>query len=255
MVLYTSSYYWFSDRFCYLYCGIKIPLRYTRYHSLIRFLLGIFIIYSGSHALIDRLSLLIHRRKRGIFSIYFVKELKNNRVIHHVRHLLMISFGLIALLVSSKQVIRSEVETIAKQFSSDFALMNVMHQQEQIEAALNHHDDVLDVDPAVYLKDIEWKDQGIQISYMIAMDIHRLKRYIDYDLDEATSVYMESQSIPYIVLPDKFHYLYHLEVGDLIHLRISEEYPDEKFFVAGFRPSDIGTMPLRISISYPIMNH
>lgn len=208
------------------------------YQAFIRLISLNLLIYCGVHLFLLFVNQAVKSKRSGLFKLYYVKELTHNTVIHQVINGFLIALGLIVLLISTNHLVFDEVDEIKQRIQVDFALVNVINQHEKTlnELTTNHLID--DVRAAYLFRNVRLIKDDIRINYMVSMDSEAIDSYFMFDLSPDIMERLTDNQQAYVVLPDKLYYVLDYQVGDVIEITISPEFPQEEMVIAGF--SSIG---------------
>jgi putative ABC transport system permease protein len=222
-----------------LYFGVKylrgLPIEYQ---ALLRFSLLMGLLFTFTRVLIYVVAYSLDLTKPNLFKQIFMKQLRDEPTCASIQNVFIIAFCIIVLLVSTKSYITRHTEEIYSNIKVDYGLVNVVHNYDVTKAELNDHDQIENVDEAHLLSDIKVKEIDTVFQYLISTDVDALQYYVDFHLEDSMLTRL-SDNTPYVILPNKFQYLYDLKIDDEVSVYLSPTYSNEIFKIAGFVEIDV----------------
>lgn len=176
----------------------------------------------------------IYKNKRTFFTLISIDTFKSNKVMHSTIHVLLISFAIIILLISSNSFVKDKLNENVNSVKADFAMTNISSNYDYTYENLVNNEKVKNVDKAYFYSNTKLKETNSIFLYHVSLDPDSIDDYFDFMIDEKTLMKLNDTNTGYVILPNKFYYANGYRVNDKITLELNKEYNNEEFIIAGF---------------------
>ena len=188
------------------------------------------------------INLFFARKKVSTFMLY-MKMLVSKRTFFQYISIIMISFLSILLLVTGNRYMHERKENIESEIQIDFMLFNFSHLFNETYEKMNTLEGVEHASKVLLYQNIELVDFDENIRFLVSLDKNELQHYFSIPLNESLNSLDRDDKLV-ILLPERFHYIYQIEKGDLIRLSLFPSEADVIFEVSGFFENQLGSLAL-----------
>ncbi|MDF2700109.1 MAG: hypothetical protein K0Q49_1665, partial [Haloplasmataceae bacterium] len=202
--------------------------------SLINIITSLVFMFSVSRVLLVLIKLMVERKKKTLFSIFSVKNFNDHKIMNPMINILLTSFILIILLVGTNDYMSYRTNELKEIVNIDFGITNIVNNIDSTYASLKDDEKVSHVDLGYYYTNVKVDELDTYFWFSISLDANQIQQYLNIDIETSLLEKLKNESIPYVILPIKFHYLNKLEVGDTVHININKQYENQPFVVGGF---------------------
>lgn len=208
------------------------------YHSLIIVLLSVYLTLNLLSLVLVYVSKWIEKKgKRSLFSIFQVKYLKKNKHIHQSLRVIFISLIALIMVFSVRKFMFGEIDLFYDVVRFDLAIVNVNDYSSALKDEVMTYD-VTRADEAVFYDDIliHFPNDKMETSkFFVSMDYPDLTHYFgfNFDIQDIDPAYI-SDTIPYVILPIDFKWVYDMDVGDMVTIDLNHRMENIPMVIAGF---------------------
>ena len=117
-------------------------------------------------------------------------------------------------------------------------MVNISHDTETLVSEVRLMDNVKEATEAYLYQQIQIDDLDVTDDYMVSIETSVIGNYLDLGIDEATLEAFEKTSKPYIILSEKYQYVYGYKSGDIIRLKINNTLDNQLFEILAFHTSN-----------------
>lgn len=197
------------------------------------------------------------KNKPLIFAFQF-KILLAKKSFYQYLSVMLVCFMSILLLTLANTHMDTRMTNYSHEFKVDFVLTNFISRYDETYQEISGDDLVSSVDEVGYLQNISFLDFKQNLGSIIALDPIKIDTYFNFDISETSINNLLQTDRLVILLPERFHMLYDMQVGDEIHLNISPLHDHETFEIGGFFQKEIGDLAfvnLQAFPSYDDISH
>ncbi len=181
------------------------------------------------------------RKKPMIFALQF-KILLAKRAFYQYLSVMLVCFLSILLLTLANAHMATRMNTYSSEFKIDFVLTNFISRYDDTYQEISINPDVSSVDEVGYLQNVGFTDFAQNLNSLIAIDPNQIETYFNLDISETALANLSRVDRHIILLPERFQMLYHMQVGDFVHLNISPLHNNESFEIGGFFEKQVGDL-------------
>ena len=121
---------------------------------------------------------------------------------------------------------------------TDYMIGNISHDTETLVNEVRLMVNVKEATEAYLYQQIQIDDLDVSDDYMVSIETSVIGNYLDLGIDEATLEAFEKTSKPYIILSEKYQYVYGYKSGDIIRLKINNTLDNQLFEILAFHTSN-----------------
>lgn len=192
--------------------------------------IGLFLL---TFILLSLLEIILKKFKLNYFNLHF-KMLFSNKIFYYYSAIMLICFASIIFLVSTYHHQMQKASIIEEEYQIDFALTNFISRFDLTFNDLNELDEAERVSAVLMYQNVKFIDNQEKLKYFISLDYEDINYYFNYNIDEEISLKLLNKDVGVVILPERFHLLYGLDVGDTVNISINQKYSMEQFEIIGF---------------------
>ena len=177
-------------------------------------------------------------KRDSLFSLVSLKNITQNKIILNNLNIVLLSFLAIMLIVISISSNGRYNENIMASIKTDYMIGNISHDIETLVSEVRLMDNVKEATEAYLYQQIQIDDLDVTDDYMVSIETSVIGNYLDLGIDEATLEAFEKTSKPYIILSEKYQYVYGYKSGDIIRLKINNTLDNQLFEILAFHTSN-----------------
>ena len=226
--------------------------------SLTKAILSIILLFSIAFLLIELSSKLVNVKGKALSFTLHLKIILSKKSFYQYTSVLLVCFLSIFLLVLTNDHMEYRIESYHEEYVLDFGLTNFVTRYDQTYQEIQAMDEVDSISKAGLFSNVSFSSLDGSIHQVISIDSNEIEHYFNIDIDESSLSLLSRTNVLTILLPTKFKYLYNLEVGEMIFLSISPEFPEESFEIGGFFEKQIGDLAfinLHLLSNYDDISH
>ncbi|MGD9604830.1 MAG: hypothetical protein AB7V00_01580 [Bacilli bacterium] len=209
---------------------------FPKYQALITMLAVIgftFVVIS----LLMRWSVKLFPRKHSFFSLYSIKYLSQNKVIHNSLKVIFISLVVLAVSLTLSRMFKATQLKAKDEVEVDYLITNIYDYQEDLLEDVSKNFIVNDINSGIIYRDVTMdfaENESRLLRFVFSIDSQNINNYFDYlFIDDSLSNLQDTTKLS-IVLPYQYEKIGLIKKGDIVTLYISQEIPQENFEVVGF---------------------
>ncbi len=183
-------------------------------------------------------------KKDGLFSLVSLKNITHNKIILSNLNIVLMSFLAIMLIVISVSFNERFNENRMASIKTDYMIVNISHDTETLVSEVRLMDNVKEATEAYIFSQIQIDELDVVDDYMVSIDTNVIGNYLDLGIDEVTLKAFKQTSKPYIILSEKYQYVYGYSIGDLISLKINNTLDNQIFEILAFHTSNNSMLSL-----------
>lgn len=183
---------------------------------------------------------LANRKHKTIFRVFNLQYISDNKHVHHSLKVLFASFLVILITLSIRDFVTSEITNVRNSFSFDYALTNIFNYDDDLKEEILANYDTEAVDEVVFYRDVKLRisDNGVpyddKMQFFVSMDYSRFSDYFGFELSSQLDPEYLTNTIPYVLIADGYHYTYDINIGDQVGLVTNSQHDVVMLEVAGF---------------------
>jgi hypothetical protein len=160
----------------------------------------------------------------------------------HYIHLVFIAFLTILLLVFANAYMMNRKDAYQETYQVDLMLVNITKDFDDKYDEINTMSEVDDVSKAGLYQQVRTIDENQSIRELISIDPNDISTYFKTNIDEDALRQLNKVTKLYIILPDRYMFLYDYDVGDPIDIYVNGRYKEQTFEIAGFFEKQLGDL-------------
>lgn len=170
------------------------------------------------------------------FSILYmlIKKSLNKRQFYHLMMTQLTIYIVIFLLVFAVAHLNRRTDAFINETKFDFIVTSITGDIQQIYMDLDDHLLVSDITQFDQYRFVEINTNNQYIETLISIDPNVIDTYFNVDIESQVIESFQDQSIPKIILPRLYEEVHHMEVGQVLYLKINENYQGIEVEIAGF---------------------
>ena len=209
------------------------------YRALVQLVLGFLGVMTTMHLLFKKKAMAITVYKKHN---YHLKMLINQHSFKHFVNLSLISFLTILLLVLANHYMIYRYQTFENEYKVDFVLSQITRNYDLVFDQTTQLENVDSAHKAILINDVKIEAYHQNISELVSMDKNALTKYFNVELDsEMIERFSDDQQLN-ILLPSRYAYLYHLDIGDQVTVYVDGKYQEQDFIIQGFFDKHLGNL-------------
>ena len=177
-------------------------------------------------------------KRDSLFSLVSLKNITQNKIILNNLNIVLLSFLAIMLIVISISSNGRYNENRIASIKTDYMIGNISHDTETLVNEVRLIVNVKEATEAYLYQQIQIDDLDVTDDYMVSIETSVIGNYLDLGIDEATLEAFEKTSKPYIILSEKYQYVYGYKSGDIIRLKINNTLDNQLFEILAFHTSN-----------------
>ena len=194
----------------------------------------IIVLFLMSILFIALFKFIIENFKKSVLIALLLKVLLTKKAFYHYLSVLMICLISLFLLIAINNYELKRIDIINNEYQIDFALTNFSSGFNQINDEVKQIELVQCSDPVLMYQDVYFNNYNENIIYFVSIEPDKINHYFNLDLETSYLNKLNEQEHPIILLPERFHYLYKLKIGDQVIVNINPNYHEEVFEIGGF---------------------
>ena len=228
---------------------IYLILTFTKTDSLIKGYRVIFVLIVIIYMLIYAINIVFYFIKKYWFQkhqeitiYYHLKVMLTKTTFKHYIHLVFIAFLTILLLVFANAYMMNRKDAYQETYQVDLMVVNITKDFDDKYAEINTMSEVDDVSKAGLYQQVRTIDENQSIRELISIDPNDISTYFKTNIDEDALRQLNKVTKLYIILPDRYMFLYDYDVGDPIDIYVNGRYKEQTFEIAGFFEKQLGDL-------------
>lgn len=177
-------------------------------------------------------------KRDNLFSLVSLKNITQNKIIFSNLNIVLMSFLAIMLIVISISFNSRFNANRMASIKTDYMIVNISHDTETLVSEVRLMDNVKEATEAYLFQQIQIDDLDVINDYMVSVDTNVIGNYLDLGIDEVILETFKQTSKPYIILSEKYQYVYGYNPGDLISLKLNNTLDNELFEILAFHTSN-----------------
>lgn len=159
-----------------------------------------------------------------VFNHSFLKNLSLNRTKHNSLKILLICLFGITMAFALIHTLNSEIEKIESGFNIDTALINVSGYNKSMISDLKSLEGVNNVCQGIFYQNAITADQNHSFKMLFSCAVEESKTFMNFDMPEEIVSEFKNPNKKYIVVMDNFLKVTNYKKGDVLTLKIGEEF-------------------------------
>lgn len=208
--------------------------------------LGLFLI---TFVLLSILQFILNKLKIDYFNLHF-KMLFSNKIFYYYTSIMLVCFVSIIFMVSAYNYQMQKAAEIEEEYQIDFALTNFVSRFDMTFNEVKEFDEVEHASAVLMYKNVYFIDNPEKLKYFISLNSEDMDYYFNYNIDKEITAKLLTKDIGVIILPERFHQLYGLGIGDTIKLSINQKHSEEEFEIIGFFDTQSNNIAFSNMISF-----
>jgi len=227
----------------YLILNLNIVTeRFNADQAITRALLSIILLFALAFLLIEVTSKVSRMKNKPLSFTLHLKILLSKKSFYQYTSVLLVCFLSIFLLVLVNDHMKHRIETYREEYILDFGLTNFVTRYEQTYQEIADMEQVSSISKAGIFTHVTFTEMDKSIPQVVSLDAEAIKEFFNLPIDESSLSLLSRTDVLTILLPTKFQYLYNLQIGDLVTLEVSPEFPSETFEIGGFFEKQVGDL-------------
>lgn len=212
------------------------------YKSLVQLGLGFVVLFSLAFTLFSYLSILLSKRKKPLLLTYQIKMILSKKAFYQYTIVLLMSFMSLFLLILANDYMQIRASTYQNEYKLDIVVTNIIREYDQVYDEVNALDSVDHATKAGIYLNIDLVDYNENISELVSIDPTQIETYFNIGINQTSLQSLNNATTLKIILPSRFNYLYNIENGDYVSLKINDTYDNLSFEVIGFFDKQLGNL-------------
>ncbi|MBN2300771.1 MAG: hypothetical protein JXC31_06275 [Acholeplasmataceae bacterium] len=225
-----------------------------KYGTIIQTILSVIILFSLSFLLVTMFSKLQQLRKKTLISTLQFKILLAKKSFYQYISVILVCFVSIFLLVLANDHMDKRMESYENEFRMDFVLTNFISRYDETFNQIVSLENVENAEKVGFIKDIDFVDFEQNLGSLVSMDAQSISNYFNFQISVESLENLSNNQKLVILLPERFHMLFDMQVGQLVNLNISPAHPNETFEIGGFFEKQIGDIAISNLHLFPNYN-
>ena len=177
-------------------------------------------------------SLLIKHKSETLTRLH-LSMLYHTKAFRHYLFVMLISGVSVLLLGLILGHMEDRYEIHRQEFKIDYLMTNFVSAYEETLINVREMEGVKNADSIIIYENIVLLDSGDSIFQAVSISPDLIDTYFNYDFTD-DSLSSLNQSIPTIILPNRFKEIYHLDIGDSIPIYVHPEATSVHMVIGGF---------------------
>jgi len=239
-----------------LLIGIYLVLSFTNIRPLFKGYQVIFILVVIIYLLIYAIDLIFYGLKKYWYqnhqeqtTYYHIKAMLTKRTFKQYLHLVLIAFLTILLLVFANTYMLDRKDAYQETYQIDLMVINITKNYDDKYIDIKAVDEVKDISKAGLFQQVKTMNENQSIRELISMDPTDISTYFKTNIESEALSALNRVTKLYIVLPDRYMFLYDYKIGDTIDIYVDGKYKEQTFEIAGFFEKQLG------DIAFTNMHH
>ena len=216
-------------------------------------------LFDGYHViiiLIITLYILVYLVKLSFFSVkkywfkkhdrhigyYHIKAMLTKSTFKHYLNLVLIAFLTILLLVFANDYMVQRAEAYQQTYELDFIIGNITSKYDDKYIEIESIYEVEDISKAGLFQEVKIANENQTIKQLISMNSEDIQKFFHTNISDDALRDLNKVTTLYVILPDRYTYLYDYHLGDEIEIYVNGEYKEQTFIIAGFFEKQLGDL-------------
>jgi hypothetical protein len=228
---------------------IYLVLSFTNIKPLFKGYQVIFILVVIIYILVYAIEIIFYGLKRYWYQkhqeqtiYYHLKAMLTKRTFKHYLHLVLIAFLTILLLVFANTYMLDRKDAYQETYQVDLMVVNITKNYDDKYMDIKAMDEVKDISKAGLFQKVKTTDENQSIRELISMDPNDISTYFKTNIQSEALSDLNRVTKLYIVLPDRYMFLYDYQIGDTIEIYVNGKYKEQTFEIAGFFEKQLGDL-------------
>jgi hypothetical protein len=208
----------------------------------IKIVLAIVFMFVFTKILLRLLVSYLDKRKNKDVLYYHFSMLLSKKAFKHYASVILIAFLTIMLLVFANGYMVQRAKSYENAYQMDFILTHIIRDFDDIYDEIDQLEDVANAQKIGLYNNVYVISYEQTISQLISMDQSQIKNFFHVDINQVALDDLDNTSELKIVLPDRYHELYNLEVGDQIKINVDATFGEQSFYISGFFEKQLGDL-------------
>jgi hypothetical protein len=228
---------------------IYLILTFTKSDSLIQGYRVILALIVMIYMLVNIIKIALYSIKRYWFKrhrdqtiYYHFKVMLTKTTFKHYIHLVFIAFLTILLLVYANTYMINRKNAYQETYDIDLMVVNITKDFDDKYDEIYEMSNVDHVAKAGLYQQVRTIDENQSIRELISIDPIHISTYFRTNIDEDALRQLNKVTKLYIILPDRYMFLYDYDVGDSIDIYVNGRYKEQTFEIAGFFEKQLGDL-------------
>ena len=173
---------------------------------------------------------------------YHLKTMLTKRTFKHYLHLVLIAFLTVLLLVFANTYMIDRKDAYQETYQVDLMVINITKNYDDKYLDIKAMDEVKEISKAGLFQQVKTTDENQSIRELISMDPNDISAYFKTNIEPEALSDLNKVTKLYIILPDRYTFLYDYQIGDTIEIYVNGKYKEQTFEIAGFFEKQLGDL-------------
>jgi hypothetical protein len=160
----------------------------------------------------------------------------------HYLNLVLIAFLTILLLVFANDYMVQRAEAYQQTYELDFIIGNITSKYDDKYIEIESIYEVEDISKAGLFQEVKIANENQTIKQLISMNSEDIQKFFHTNISDDALRDLNKVTTLYVILPDRYTYLYDYHLGDEIEIYVNGEYKEQTFIIAGFFEKQLGDL-------------